>query len=62
MKYDDLIISFDSLEENMFINKFNYAVYLFFNELNTFPNCNNIFKLYKQYLHCKYLLSSKDLI
>lgn len=56
------IISFESLEEKMFINKFNYAVYLFFNELNTFPNCNNIFKLYKQYLHCKYLLSSNDLI
>lgn len=63
LNYKIRIIPFDYLNENMFINKFNFSVYLFYNKINDFLILeNNLCQQHKEYKKCKNYLNNFNLL
>lgn len=56
------VIHLSSLTEEMFINKFNFCVYLFYNLINQFNECNSLLSLIFEYKECKKILLSFNLL
>lgn len=51
-----------SLTEEMFINKFNFCIYLFYNLINYFNDCNNLLSMIFEFKKCKKILISFNLL
>ena len=56
------VIHLSSLTEEMFINKFNFCVYLFYNLINYFNDCNNLLSMIFEFKKCKKILISFNLL
>ena len=56
------VIHLSSLTEEMFINKFNFCIYLFYNLINYFNACNNLLSLIFEFKKCKKILISFNLL
>lgn len=62
MDYPVNIIYLSSLTEGMFINKFNFCIYLFYNLINNLNDCNNSLSLTFEFNRCKKILMSFNLL
>ena len=62
MDYPVNVIRLSSLTEEMFINKFNFCIYLFYNLINNFNNCNNFLSQIHEFKRCKRILESFNLL
>lgn len=56
------VIHLSSLTEEMFINKFNFCIYLFYNLINYFNDCNNLLSMIFEFKKCKKILISFNLL
>lgn len=56
------VIRLSSLTEEMFINKFNFCIYLFCNLINYFNDCNNLLSMIFEFKKCKKILISFNLL